>query len=46
MGAREVTRGEVETDFSNKVWFNWDTEHIVKYFPHWPDSLPCFPLSE
>eukprot|EP00873_Tetraselmis_striata_P021831 jgi/Tetstr1/442095/TSEL_030254.t1 len=30
VGAREVTRGEVETDFSNKVWFNWDTEHIVK----------------
>eukprot|EP00193_Tetraselmis_chui_P009663 CAMPEP_0177771396 /NCGR_PEP_ID=MMETSP0491_2-20121128/11558_1 /TAXON_ID=63592 /ORGANISM="Tetraselmis chuii, Strain PLY429" /LENGTH=231 /DNA_ID=CAMNT_0019288919 /DNA_START=122 /DNA_END=817 /DNA_ORIENTATION=- len=30
VGARDVTRGEQETNFSEKVWFNWDTEHIVK----------------
>lgn len=30
MGARDATRGEIETNFSDKVWFNWDTTHIIK----------------
>lgn len=29
-GARDPTRGEIETNFSDKVWFNWNTEHIIK----------------
>lgn len=30
MGARDPTAGEIETNFSDKVWFNWNTEHIIK----------------
>ena len=29
-GARDPTIGEIETGFSEKAYFNWDTEHIKK----------------
>jgi len=51
LGARDPTKGEIETNFSDKVWFNWDTEHIVKP----PDAMAkvlglrsrtCVPLDQ
>mmetsp|Transcript_34810 Transcript_34810/g.82583 ORF Transcript_34810/g.82583 Transcript_34810/m.82583 type:complete len:235 (+) Transcript_34810:102-806(+) len=51
LGARDPKKAELETNFSDRVWFNWDTEHKVKP----PDALnkvlglksrTCVPLAE
>eukprot|EP00798_Chlamydomonas_sp_ICE-L_P016974 gene16974-23245_t len=35
MGARDATAGELESNFSDKVIGNWDTEHLIKA----PDAI-------
>jgi 4a-hydroxytetrahydrobiopterin dehydratase len=29
-GARDPTPGEIESNFTDKVQGNWDTEHMIK----------------